>query len=256
VLIFLVIIGFPITLVLSWGYEITVQGVVSHEDTGNGAPRLATKQFIALVAGVMLLSAGLVYYLSQEHWEPSQRSIAVLPFSNASNDPDTEYFSDGLTEEIQSLIVRLNEFRVIAISSTYQLKDTVLDVASVAERLGADVVLQGSVRRYQNQVSVTARLYEGKDGRELWSEKYDRELSDVFAIQENIARQVARSLHVVLPVAAQQRLKRLGTRNVEAYDLYLRGLDYLRKPSGEETLSKALQQLRQATALDPEFGRC
>jgi len=254
VLIVLVVTGFPITLLLAWGYEITIQGVVRHEDTHGGAPRLATAQFIVLVAGVVLASAGLLYYLSEEHWEPSQRSIAVLPFSNTSNEQDTEYFSDGLTEEIQSLIVRLNEFRVVAISSTYQLKDTVLDVVSVAERLGADVVLQGSVRRYQNQLSVTARLYDGKDGRELWSEKYDRDLSDVFAIQEDIARQVARSLHVVLPVSAQQRLKRFGTRNIEAYDLYLRGLDYLRRPSGEETLSMALQQLRQATALDPQFG--
>jgi len=255
VLIVLVIAGFPVTLLLAWGYEITVQGVVRHEDTDGGAPKLATTQFTVLVAGVILTSIGLMYYLSQVHWEPSQRSIAVLPFSNTSNEPDTEYFSDGLTEEIQSLIVRLNEFRVVAISSTYQLKDTVLDVASIAERLGADVVLQGSVRRYQNQLSVTARLFDGEDGRELWSEKYDRELSDVFAIQEDISRQVARSLHVVLPVSAQQRLKRLGTKNVEAYDLYLRGLDYLRKPSAEETLSNALQRLRQATALDPQFGK-
>ena len=255
VLIVLVIAGFPVTLLLAWGYEITNQGVVRHEDTDGGAPKLATAQFTVLVAGVTLASLGLMYYLSQVHWEPSQRSIAVLPFSNTSNEPDTEYFSDGLTEEIQSLIVRLNEFRVVAISSTYQLKDTVLDVASIAERLGADVVLQGSVRRYQNQLSVTARLFDGEDGRELWSEKYDRELSDVFAIQEDIARQVARSLHVVLPVSAQQRLKRLGTKNVEAYDLYLRGLDYLRRPNAEDTLSNALQRLRQATALDPQFGK-
>jgi len=254
-LIVLVITGFPITLLLAWGYDITVRGVVRHEDTDGGAPKLATAQFSALVAGVVLLSVGLMYYLSQEHWEPSQRSIAVLPFINTSNEEGTEYFSDGLTEEIQSLIVRLNEFRVVAISSTYQLKDTVLDVTSVAERLGADVVLQGSVRRYQDQLSVTARLYDGDDGRELWSEKYDRELSDVFAIQEDIARQVARSLHVVLPVSAQQRFERLGTTNIEAYDLYLRGLDYLRRPTDADVLAIALQQLRQAIALDPEFGK-
>ena len=254
VLIVLVLIGFPITLILAWGYELTVEGVVRHEDTDGGAPKLALAKFVILVVAAISVSGGTIYYVSQEYWEPSKHSIAVLPFSNASNEDDTEYFSDGLTEEIQSLIVRLNEFRVVATSTTYQLKGRVLDVASVASRLGADVILQGSVRRFNNQLSVTARLFDGQDGRELWSERYDRELSDVFAIQEDIARQVARSLHVVLPVASQRRLERLGTRNVEAFDLYLRGLDYLRKPSDEENLSTALQYVRQATALDPQFG--
>ena len=165
-LIAIVVIGFPVTLILAWGYEITLQGVVRHEDTDGGAPRLALAKFLTLLAGVILASGSLFYYLQQEHWEPAQRSIAVLPFINATDEKDTEYFSDGLTEEIQSLIVRLNEFRVVAISSTYQLKDTVLDVASVAERLGADVVLQGSVRRYENQISMTAGLYDGKNGSE------------------------------------------------------------------------------------------
>ena len=253
VLIVILIFGLPITLILAWGYEITLEGVVRHEDTHGGAPRLALAKFVGLLAVVTLASGSLFYYLQQEHWVPAQRSIAVLPFVNATDEKDTEYLSDGLTEEIQSLIVRLNEFRVVAISSTYQLKDTVLDVASIAERLDADVVLQGSVRRYENQISVTARLYDGKDGHEIWSENYDRDLSGIFSIKEDIARQVARSLHVVLPVEAKQRLRRLGTRNIEAYDLYLRGLDYLRKPVDETTLSAALQSLRQSTALDPEF---
>jgi len=252
-LIVIVIIGFPFTLILAWGYEITLEGVVRHEETDGGAPRLALAKFLTLLLIVTSASASLFYYLQQEHWVPAQRSIAVLPFVNATDEQDTEYFSDGLTEEIQSLIVRLNEFRVVAISSTYQLKDTVLDVASVAQRLDADVVLQGSVRRYENKISVTARLYDGKDGSQIWSENYDRDLSGVFSIEEDIARQVARSLHVVLPTEAKQRLKRLGTRNIEAYDLYLRGLDSLRKPPDETTLSSALEYLRQATALDPEF---
>jgi len=252
-LIVIIIIGFPVTLILAWGWEITLEGVVRHEDTEGGAPRLALAKFVTLLIIVTAASASFFYYLQQEHWVPAQRSIAVLPFINATDEKDTEYFSDGLTEEIRSLIVRLNEFRVVAISSTYELKDTVLDVASIAERLDADVVLQGSVRRYENQISVTARLYDGEDGSEIWSENYDRDLSGVFSIEEDIARQVARSLHVVLPIEAKQRLKRLGTRNIEAYDLYLRGLDYLRKPADQTTLSTALQFLRQATALDPDF---
>jgi TolB-like protein/Tfp pilus assembly protein PilF len=254
VLIVLVMAGFPIAFILAWGFEITARGIVRHGETGGAAPRLAFVTYISIVVAVTVGSGSLLYYASQNFWEPSRRSIAVLPFTNHSVEADTDYFSDGLTEEIQSLIVRLNEFRVVALSTSNQLKDTVMDVASIANRLGAEVVLTGSVRRYPNSVSVTARLIDGSDGNELWSDKYDRELSDIYTIQEDIARHVARALHVVLPVSADRRLKNLGTRNVDAYDSYLRGIDYLRQPPDEISLSLAEQLLREALAVDPGFA--
>lgn len=254
VLIVLVITGFPIVGILAWGYEITVKGIVRHEETGDGAPRMAFLHYIAIVVAVTVVSGSLLYYLSQNFWEPSRRSIAVLPFVNNSSGEDTEYFSDGLTEEIQSLIVRLGEFRVVAMSTSTQLKDTVMDIVTIADRLGAEVVLQGSVRRYQDRVSVTARLIDGGNGSELWSDNYERELSDIFTIQEDIARHVARALHVVLPVSAERRLKSLGTRNVDAYDSYLRALDFLRQPPDETTLLLAEGLLRESLAMDPDFA--
>ena len=254
VLIVLVVTGFPITAILAWGWEFTMRGVVRHEEKAAGTRKVPFLPFVAMAVTVAVGTGGLLYYLSQNFWEPSRRSIAVLPFTNTSAEADTEYFCDGLTEEIQSVISRLNEFRVVALSTSYHFKDTVMDVASVASRLGAESVLTGSVRRYQNQVSVTARLIDGKDGSELWSDNYDRELSDIYAIQEDIARHVARALHVVLPVAAERRLKNLGTRNVEAYDSYLRGIDYLRKPIDETTLLFAEELLREALAIDPNFA--
>jgi len=254
ILIALVISGFPIAFVLAWGYEITGRGIVRHEETAGGAPRIALLPYLTIVAFVAVGSGSLLYYVSQNFWEPSRRSIAVLPFTNQSSEADTDYFSDGLTEEIQSLIVRLNEFRVVALSTSNQLKDTVMDIATIANRLGAEVVLTGSVRRYQNQVSVTARLIDGANGSELWSDNYDRELSDIYGIQEDIARHVARALHVVLPVSADRRLKNLGTRNVDAYDAYLRGIDYLRMPPDETSLLLAEGLLRESLAVDPEFA--
>ena len=255
VLIVLVIIGFPITGILAWAYEITIKGVVRHEQAGGRGPRLAFFHYIAIVIVVTALTGYGLYYASQNFWEPSRRSIAVLPFINDSGGEDTEYFSDGLTEEVRSIIVRLGEFRVVNLGTSIQLKDAVLDVMSIAERLGAEVVLQGSVRRYQDKVSVTTRLIDGGNGSELWSEKYDRELSDIYTIQEDIARQVARALHVVLPVAADRRLKNLGTRNVEAYDAYLRAIDFLRQPPDETSLLIAEGLLREALALDPNFAK-
>jgi TolB-like protein/tetratricopeptide (TPR) repeat protein len=255
VLIVVVLIGFPVTGVLAWGYEITVKGIVRHEDAGDGAPRLEFLHYIMIVVAATVIGGSLLYYLSQNYWEPSRRSIAVLPFVNNSSGEDTDYFSDGLTEEVQSLIVRLGEFRVVALSTSTQLKDTVMDVMSIANRLGAEVVLQGSVRRYKDQVSVTARLIEGSNGVELWSDNFDRELSDIYTIQEDIARQVARALHVVLPVSADRRLKNLGTRNVDAYDSYLRGIDFLRQPPDETSLLLAEGLLRESLAIDPGFAK-
>lgn len=253
-LIVLVIIGFPVTAILAWAYEVTVHGIVRHEEVPGGAPRIAFFKYVVIVIAVSLGTGMLLYYVSQEYWEPSQRSIAVLPFVNHSNEADTDYFSDGLTEELRSLIVRLNEFRVVAMSSSYQLKENLTDIATIAERLGAEAVLLGSVRRLQNNVTVTARLIDGNNGAELWSENYERELSDIYAIQEDIAQRVARALHVVLPVSANRRLKNLGTRNVDAYDAYLRGLDYLRRPADETSLLIAEGFLREALAIDPDFA--
>jgi len=255
VLIIVVITGFPIVGIFAWGYEITVKGIVRHEEAGGRAPRLQFLHYIAVVVAVTVVSGSLLYYWSQNFWEPSRRSIAVLPFVNNSGGEDTDYFSDGLTEEIRSLIVRLGEFRVVAMSTSTQLKDTVMDVVSIAERLGAEVVLQGSVRRYQDQVTVTARLIDGTDGSELWSDSYDRQLSDIYTIQEDIARHVARALHVVLPVSADRRLKNLGTRNVDAYDSYLRGIDFLRQPPDETSLLIAEGLLRESLAIDPDFAK-
>ena len=255
VLIALVVIGFPVVAVLAWAYELTARGIVRHEDTGARAPRLAFLPFVAVIGVVALGSGFLLYYLSQNFWESPRRSIAVLPFTNSGGEAETEYFSDGLTEEIQSLIVRLNEFRVVAMSTSREFKDGVTDVVAIANQLDAEAVLLGSVRRYQNKVSVTARLIDGNDGQELWSDTFDRDLSDIYAIQEDIARHVARSLHVVLPVAAERRLKKLGTSNVDAYDAYLRGIDYLRQPPDETSLLIAEGLLKEALAVDPDFAQ-
>jgi TolB-like protein/tetratricopeptide (TPR) repeat protein len=255
VLIALVVIGFPVVAVLAWAYELTARGIVRHEETGTRAPRLAFLPFVAMVGVVAVGSGFLLYYLSQNFWEMPRRSIAVLPFTNSGGEAETEYFSDGLTEEIQSLIVRLNEFRVVAMSTSREFKDSVTDVVAIANQLDAEAVLLGSVRRYQNKVSVTARLIDGNDGQELWSEKFDRDLSDIYAIQKDIARHVARSLHVVLPVAAERRLKKLGTSNVDAYDAYLRGIDYLRQPPDETSLLFAEGLLKEALAVDPDFAQ-
>jgi TolB-like protein/Tfp pilus assembly protein PilF len=254
VLIILVIAGFPVTLILAWAYEVTERGIVRHDEAGETSRRLPFLPFVGAVAAVTVACGAGLYFLSQVYWEPPQRSIAVLPFANASDTADAEYFSDGLTEEVRSLIVRLGEFNVVATASSGQFRESALRIVEIAERLSAGSVLMGSVRKINNEVSVTARLIDGSDGSELWSESYRRELADLVAIQQDIAREVARALHVVLPVETERRLRRLGSTNVEAYDLYLRAKDYLREQADEVTLVQAEAFARQALALDPNFA--
>lgn len=255
VLIVLVIIGLPVTVILAWAYEITLRGIVRHDDSHKRASRLAFLPFILLVAGISVAIGIGLYQLSLRFWDPEPQAIAVLPFTNLSDSQDDEYFSDGLSEEIQTLIVRIGEFRVVSLSSTYQLKNTELDYATIARRLDVDIILHGSVRRAADQIRITARLIDGDDGTEIWSEKFDSALANVFNIQESIARKVARALEVAMPESADRRLAQLGTRSVEAYDLYLRGLDYLRKPKESQTLRRAKDYIRQAIAIDPQFAR-
>ncbi len=254
VLIVLVILGFPVTAVLAWAYELTSRGIVRHEDVGGEASKLAFLPIFVAVISMTLVVCAVLYYISETYWEPARRSIAVLPFANASESAEGDYFSDGLTEEIRSLIVRLNEFNVVATTSASQFRETTLNVVDVAERLNAGAVLLGTVRKLDNEVSVTARLFDGEDGSELWSHDYRKELADVVGIQENIAREVARALHVVLPVESRRRLERLGSTNVEAYDLYLRVRDFLREQPDEAALVQAEPYARQAIALDPDFA--
>ncbi len=254
VLIVLVIIGLPITAIIAWAYDITLRGIVRHEKAHGEVSKLAFLPFIALLVGVTTMVGVGLYYLSLRYWEPAPKSIAVLPFINMSESQDTEYFSDGLTEELRNLIVRLGEFKVVSLSSTFRLKDTTLDYKTIARRLDVDVILHGSVRRAMDRARIAAKLIDGDDGTEVLSESYDVTLSDVFNTQENIARKVASALDVVVTTSQEGRLARLGTRNVEAYDLYLRGIDYLRKSGDTATLAKAEFYIRQAIAIDPQFA--
>ena len=253
-LIVVVLAGFPITAILAWVYEITRRGIVRHEDAGAEAPRLALLPYVLLVGGVVLVSGAGLYYVAETYWEAPRRTVAVLPFTNASDSAEADYFSDGLTEELRSLILSLNEFNVVAMTSANQFRETSLNVVDIASRLNAGAVLLGSVRKLGDEVSITARLIDGADGSELWSDSYHERVADVVTIQQEVARQVARALHVVLPVESERRLERLGSANVEAYDLYLRSRDLLREQPGEVVLVQAEAYARQAIALDPAFA--
>jgi TolB-like protein len=178
-----------------------------------------------------------------------QPSIAVLPFTNMSSDREQEYFSDGLAEEILNLLAKIPALKVIARTSSFAFRGKDQDIRNIAEALGVAHVLEGSVRRAGNRIRVTAQLISAADGSHIWSERYDRELTDVFEVQDEIASAVAEALRVRLAGAPQRRHQ----PNLAAYEAFLRGRHQMEKlnPEGYELGKKYLDR---AIALDPEFA--
>jgi serine/threonine-protein kinase len=179
-------------------------------------------------------------------------SIAVLPFTNLSADPDSDFFSDGLAEEILNALANIDGLRVAARASSFSFKGQAIEVAEVASKLHVAHVLHGSVRRAGSRVRVTLQLIDTKTGFQMWSERYDRDIADIFEVQDEIARAIASKLKVTLSGGQQQRPARQLTTNVEAYELYMRGRALLTKRGRH--IAPGMECLKQAVELDPNFA--
>jgi TolB-like protein/Tfp pilus assembly protein PilF len=177
----------------------------------------------------------------------AQPSIAVLPFANMSRDQDNEYFSDGLAEEIINVLAHIPGLKVIARTSAFAFRGREQDIRKIAEALGVRTILEGSVRRAGNRIRVTAQLIGSEDGSHLWSERYDREMADVFALQDEIA--AALRIKLVMKPAAARRY----TPNLASYDALLRAWHHLAKYT-PESMARTREYLEQATALDPGYA--
>jgi TolB-like protein/Tfp pilus assembly protein PilF len=184
---------------------------------------------------------------------PEKPSIAVLPFANISGDPEQEYFSDGVTEDIITNLSKLSSIFVISRNSTFFFKGKQVKIEGVARDLGVRHVLEGSVRRAGRLVRITAQLIDGKTGRHIWAEKYDRELKDIFSVQDEVTRKVVSELAIALTTAESDRLPRKHTESFEAYDLYLRAKmeQYVHK---KENTLKGIELCQRVMDLDPHFA--
>src|SRR5437879_2476970 len=183
-----------------------------------------------------------------------EHSVAVLPFANLSHDPEDEYFSDGMTEEIITAASAVKALRVVARTSAFAFKGKTLDVRTVGRQLNVATVLEGSVRRAGRRLRITAQLIDVADGYHIWSERYDRDLEDVFAIQDEIASSVARALQVVLTEPKQLARERPPTKSLEAYDFFLRGRQLFHQ-FRRKGFEAARQMFQRAVELDPAYAR-
>ena len=243
----LLVIGFPIALVLAWAFDIRpdrapepVNGLTDQEETPTALP----------------VSADTA---------DSFRSIAVLPFLNLSDNPENEYFSDGMSEELLNLLCKLPQLTVASRTSSFSFKGKDADIATIAEQLRVDVVLEGSVRRSGKRVRITAQLIDGRSDQHLWSGNYDRELTDVFEVQDEIANNIVDALMLSLTPEERQAIRRQArTENMDAYDFYLRGRAFVERGdvySGQLMFEKAIEldedyALAWAGAADCHSWRC
>lgn len=230
VLIWVIVGGFPVALVLSWIYDITRKGVVKDE----GQPEIIEPK--------------------SEETPKAAPSVAVLPFTDMSEALDQGYFCDGVAEEILNTLTQVKGLRVASRTSSFQFRDQSLDIQEIGRRLKVGTVLEGSVRKVGDRLRVTAQLIDSQNGYHLWSERFDAPMEDVFAVQENIATCIAKSLRLSMEPERAQVIQRSNTRDVQAYDYYLKAWSYFHRFDTRNMLY-ARQMFSRAIEIDPEFAR-
>lgn len=246
-------LGFPVALVLSWAYDI-------HPDTSQPASPSSNVRavFIVSTLAILLVASAYSVYLFKDVGivpRPAEqaRRIAVLPFADMSPDADQAWFADGISDEILNVLAKTEGLRVASRTASFRYRGEKADVKAVASELGVQTILEGSVRTQGNQIRITAQLVDADSGFHLWSSTYDRQLSDVFLVQDEIATSIATALLGQLGIQALPAGRFEGTRNIEAYTHYLKGVDKLNNPDLRIRLS-AQADLQRAVELDPDFA--
>jgi TolB-like protein len=259
-----VAVGFPVVLLLSWVYESTTSGLA--RDPGEGAPARSPRSSRAVNAAIVILAilaAGIfVHSQFRSAQAPeagpqrlpaapnSEPTIAVLPLKNISPDPADAWFADGLTEELLNVLASVPQLQVTARASSFALRDEGLDAVALGERLGVGHILDGSVRRQGSTVRVSVRLVRTSNGTPLWSVAYDRELTDIFEIQEDIAERVSGTLQLSLLGDPNPIVRRTAP---EAYSAYLRALFTYRQRT-PEAYGQVVKDVQAALAIDDEYA--
>jgi len=267
----LLIIGFPVALIFAWAFEMTPEGLKrEHEvDRSQSITSQTGRRLDFLIIGVLVVAVGMLlvdkFLLSEPPMVPepyaedisepedSVPSIAVLPFVNMSADEDNAYFSDGLADTILHMLAQIPGLHVAARTSSFQFRGQSPDVAKIREQLNVGTFLEGSVQRSGDKIRVTAQLIDVSNGYHLWSGNFDRELQDVFAIQDEIATAVVSALKVSLLGESVGTLGRDQTDNIDAYTEYLLGIDDLNVES-TKSLASAIGHFQEAIRIDPDYA--
>ncbi len=248
----LLVIGFPIAVILAWAYDITPEGVQGTPTRGVHRRR----NLILLIALAVVISSCAGYLLLRYAVRGKiDKSVAVLPFQNFSSDPDNAYFADGIQEEVLTRLTKIGDLKVISRTSTQGYKSESRNLVEIAKQLGVANILEGSVQKAGDQVRVTVHLVNVRTGSQLWAERYDRKLRDIFSVESEIAKGIADSLQAKLTGREEQAITANPTNNPQAYDAYLRGLAFeARSNYSSDALFRAIEFYDLAVQLDPNFA--
>jgi TolB-like protein/Tfp pilus assembly protein PilF len=256
----LLVIGFPVALILAWAFELTPEGIKRTEevDLSKSIRRKTGRKLDFLIIAVLLLViAALLFqrFHAKVVSSSPEKSIAVLPFENLSEDKANAYFADGIQEEILTRLAKIADLKVISRTSTQRYQSKPGNLAEIAKQLGVANILEGSVQKAADQVRVNVQLVNSQTDSHLWAETYDRKLSDIFGVESEIAKGIAESLQAKLTGREEEALAVKPTKNPEAYDAYLRGLAFeARSGYSNDLVRKAIGFYERAVQLDPNFA--
>src|SRR5262245_51920217 len=250
----LLLLGFPIALMLAWAFDITAQGV--RVTPSIGVPRTHRRRNIILLATTgVLVSAGAGFLLlPRVSAHKCDKSIAVLPFQSLSDEKENAYFADGIQDDVLTNLSKVGDLKVISRTSVMPYRGKASSVREIGKTLGVGAILEGSVRRIGNRVRVNVQLINAETDEHMWAEDYDRDLTDVFAIQTDLAQQIARELQAKLSPLEKAQIERRPTQNGEAYLAFVQARNLSHAIESTEKLKQSEQLYQRAIELDPNFA--
>src|SRR5947207_8491169 len=256
--IMLIVIGFPIALIIAWAFELTPEGLKRTEaadELPKKAPRNRAWSYVVIIAGA--ISVGVLflgrYTSSKQSAELPAKSIAVLPFDNQNRDPNTDYLSDGIPESIINSLSQLPQLRVMARSTVFSYKGKDVDPRKVGNDLEVRAVLMGKLIQQGDSLTIRAELVNVADGTEIWGQQYNRKLADVFAVQEEIAKEISEKLSLKLSGVEKQQLTKRPTENLKAFQYYMQGRSYINRRTREDQLA-AIRYCQKAIDEDRNYA--
>jgi TolB-like protein/predicted Zn-dependent protease len=249
----LLLTGFPIALILAWAFDVTAQGI---RTTPIAGPRIQVRRNVIMLAtaGVIMSASVGFFVLPRASAHKVDKSIAVLPFQNLSDDPQNAYFADGIQDDVLTSLSRIGDLKVISRTSVMQYRDKATNVRDIGKALGVSNILEGSVRRSGNKVRVNVQLIDANSDEHIWASDYDRDVTDVFAIQSDLAQKIAEALQAKLSPGEKSRVEHKPTENGEAYLAFVQAHDLSCAMEDLTKLKQSAQLYQRAIELDPNFA--
>src|SRR5216110_3043928 len=250
----LLLIGFPIALILSWAYDVTAQGIRATPTASVPGTHRRRNLILLVATGVIVSAAAGFFLLPRASARKVDKSIAVLPFTNLSNDKENAYFADGVQDDVLTNLSKIGDLKVISRTSVMQYRGQTPNVREIGKALGVSTILEGSVRRAGNRVRVNVQLIDANTDEHIWANDYDRDVIDVFAIQSDLAQKIAEALQAKLSPGEKSQMTRKPTENGEAYLAFVQAHDLSCAFEDSDKLKQSEQLYARAVELDPNFA--